>query len=80
MDAQFNLGVVFYNEGYKAQAKYWWKRAANQGHVDAQFNLGVVFYNEGYKAQAKYWWEQAANQGHVDAQSNLRFFYDMLIE
>ena len=47
-DAQFNLGLMYYNglgvpQDYKTAVK-WYTLAAEQGVVDAQYNLGWMYY------------------------------------
>jgi hypothetical protein len=47
-DAQFNLGLMYYNglgvpQDYKTAVK-WYTLAAEQGIVDAQYNLGWMYY------------------------------------
>ena len=74
-DAQYNLGVCYYN-GYGDTKDYgeavkWYRKAAEQGHADAQNNLGVCYYN-GYGVAQDYgeavkWYKKAAEQGHVKA-------------
>ena len=48
-EAQFELGLVYYNgqnvkQNYE-QAVYWFKKAAEQNHANAQHNLGIMYYN-----------------------------------
>ena len=43
---------MLYDNGYGVpqdygQARYWWEKAAAQGHAKSQFNLGVL-YDSGY--------------------------------
>ena len=45
--AQFKIGLL-YEEGWgvpedDAEARKWYRKAAEQGHVRAQFNLGVIY-------------------------------------
>ena len=82
-DAQFNLGVMYYNgkgvpQDYKTAVK-WYTLAAEQGDADAQFNLGLMYYNglgvpQDYKT-ALNWYTLAAEQGVADAQYNLGWMY-----
>ena len=74
-DAQYNLGVCYYN-GYgvaqdKGEAVKWYRKAAEQGFADAQYWLGVCYYN-GYGVAQDYdeavkWIRKAAEQGHAKA-------------
>ena len=48
-DAQYNLGIMYYNgqgvpQDY-AEAAKWFRLAAEQGDVSAQYNLGVMYDN-----------------------------------
>jgi hypothetical protein len=55
------------------QAVFWWKKAAEAGHVDAMFNMGIcclqgVGTEEGCnETAAAVWFERAALKGDVDA-------------
>ena len=68
-DAQFNIGVCYYEgNGIKqsySKAIYWYKKAAEQGNSDAQYNIGVCYYNgdgvEQSKTKAIYWFRKACN-------------------
>lgn len=63
----------------KAEAAYWFTKAANQGNADAQYNLGVMYYNSYGVAQDKtkavQWYTKAAEQGHAKAQYDLGLMY-----
>ncbi len=54
-----------------AQARQWFRRAAEQGHVAAQYQIGVLYeQGRGGKrdlAQARAWFRKAAEAGHADA-------------
>ena len=82
-EAQYNLGVSYYNgEGVAqdyAEAVKWWRKAAEQGYADAQYNLGLSYYTglgvaQDY-AEAVKWWRKAAEQGVAYAQNNLGTCY-----
>ena len=73
---QYNLGQC-YDQGLgvsmdKAQAMFWWQKAAIQGYDMAQYNLGVAMltYNRGAHdiKVAKSWLLKAAEQGFAEAQ------------
>ncbi|MBR0168943.1 MAG: sel1 repeat family protein, partial [Synergistaceae bacterium] len=76
---QYNLGVEYDNgEGVrqeKAEAAYWYRKAADQGYASAQYNLGAMYYNgEGVrqdKSEGISWIRKAARQGFELAQSAL---------
>ncbi len=59
------------------KAKYWYKKAAEQGNANAQNNLGVLYENgQGVTqnfTQAKSWFEKAAAQGNTLAQHALEY-------
>jgi TPR repeat protein len=82
-DAQFNLGLCYYNgEGVpkdKKMAVYWFSKSAEQGYSEAQYNLGVCYYNgEGIPKDMKkavYWFSKSAEQGYSEAQYNLGVRY-----
>ena len=47
-EAQFNLGVMYYDgQGVRqdyAEAFRWFRQAAEQGNADAQYNLGSMYH------------------------------------
>jgi hypothetical protein len=62
-----------------AQAVYWYRKAAEQGHPGAQFNLGTMYQlGEAVKkddSQAMDWYGKAAKQGYADAQFKIGEIY-----
>ena len=78
-DAQFNLGLCYFNglgvdENLKEAAR-WWRKSAEQGHADSQYLLGI-YYLYGVEAdkdpkRAVEWLKKAAEQEHREAQYNL---------
>ena len=83
-DAQFDLGVMYYDgQGVPqdhAEAVKWFRRAAEQGLADAQSNLGGMYY-EGQgvpqdHAEAAKWFRRAAEQGNTTAQ----FYLGLMLE
>ncbi len=83
-EAQFNLGLMYYNgqglpQDY-VQALQWYRKAAEQGYAKAQHNLGFMYYNgEGVPqddAEAVEWWRKAAEQGYAKAKYNLGVMYN----
>lgn len=82
-DAQFNLGLIYYNgRGVKQddfEAVKWFRKAAEQGDETAQFNLGVMYgKGRGVKqddVEAMKWFRKAAEQGNAHAQALLGFSY-----
>ena len=57
------------------QARVWYGRAAEQGHVSAQFNLALMHYygKDGPVSmeRARIWYGRAAEQGHAKSQEIL---------
>ena len=82
-DAQYNLGLMYYNgEGVPqddTEAVRWWRAAAEQGFANAQSNLGVMYENgEGVPEddeEAVRWFRAAAEQGLAEAQFNVGLMY-----
>ena len=80
MDAQYNLGVLYYKgmgvtQSY-SEAVMWYSKAAENGHPVAQYDLGVCYYNgKGVpqsRDEAVRWWRVAAQQGNENAKKALR--------
>ena len=78
-EAQFNLGICYYNgqgiaQNY-AEAIGWFRKAAEQGIASAQFNLGnCYYYGQGVKqdfGEAIKWFRKAADQEDAEAQMAL---------
>lgn len=74
-EGQFELGRMYYDVQDYKQAFYWYKKAAENGHIEAQLNLGLLYYNEkgveqSYENAAK-WFTLAAEQGDEAAQYDL---------
>ena len=82
-DAQYNLGICYYNgvgvgkDDYEAVK--WFRKAAEQGYADAQYNLGACYYNgfgvakDDYEAEK--WLRKAAKQGLTKAKEFLEEIY-----
>ncbi len=77
-DAQFNIGVL-YVEGKglrydRAEAIFWFTKAAKQDHQEAQYNLGHLLLEEQEDVskikQGIEWWRQSAESGFPIAQYN----------
>jgi TPR repeat protein len=74
-DAQFNLGVMYYQglgvEQDLKEAVKWFQKTANQGNANAQHNLGVMYANgKGVEQNyvTAYAWESiaATNGDNID--------------
>lgn len=84
-DAAYKLGMVYDTgngvERDAGRAVYWYRRAADDGHIHAQHNLAVAYANgDGVELdfkQALRWWERAAAAGNTDSQYNLGIVYAM---
>mgnify|MGYP003359089257 FL=1 len=72
VNAQFNLGVMYYKgQGVKQdyfEAVKWYRQAEKQGDAKAQLNLGVMYINgDGVRQddeQAKEWFGKACDNGY----------------
>ena len=83
VDAQFRLGVLYYDgvsvtQDY-VEASKWFRKAAEQGQAETQFILGNL-YSDGVGAVQNYaeafkWHSKAAEQGHTKAQLRLGLIY-----
>ena len=80
IEAQYNLGVCYYNGiGVMkdlSKAVELWRKAAEQGDTEAQYNLGVCYYNGigviKDLSKAVDLWRKAAEQGDDDAKERLQ--------
>ena len=75
VEAQSNLGQMYYFEKNYQEAAYWLLKAAKENLASAQNNLAVM-YSEGLgvkqnKERAIYWLQKAADQGDSTARKNL---------
>jgi TPR repeat protein len=76
VDAEYQLGALYYNlKKYKNACK-WFSKAANQFHVLAAFQMGYCYkYELGGKKRdltnEYYYFSLAAEKGHADAQYHL---------
>ena len=57
------------------KAKYWFKKAAENGFVTSQENLGAVYFKEKKFANALIWYTKAAQSNHSRAQFMLGYMY-----
>ena len=83
VEAQYNLGVIYYHgqevpQDYK-EAVRWFRLSAEQGNADAQTDLGSMYANgtgvlQDYKEAVK-WYRLAAEQGDALAHFNLGSMY-----
>ncbi|HAZ08197.1 MAG TPA: hypothetical protein DCZ01_06690 [Elusimicrobia bacterium] len=79
IDAQNNLGVMYYDRRDYGKALKWFLGAARAGKTEAQFNAGNIYYNgDGVTrdyAKAARWYHKAGGRGDARAQNNLGFMY-----
>lgn len=72
LDAMFNIGQAYkLGRGLPkndAQARDWYRRAAERGHRPAQANLGILLFQDGKKTDALRWLKTAADAGEPRAQ------------
>lgn len=79
VNAQTNLGSIYYSEQNYPEAVKWLRKAAEQGDAQAQYNLAVCYY-EGKgvpkdNIEIVIWLRKAAEQGLKEAQLTLGSFY-----
>lgn len=71
-DALFNLGQAYkLGRGVPkdlAQARNYYRQAANRGNLPGQANLGILLFQAGEKPEAIRWLRQAADRGELRAQ------------
>ena len=77
--AQFQMGVM-YRDGRGlpedlAQAKVWFRKAADQGNAEAEDQLGYLTPLDNM-AEAAVWFLRAAEHGNADAQYRIAVFYE----
>ena len=77
--ADFQAGLIAYEQGDYATALKEWQPLAEQGDATAQYNLGLM-YAQGKgvpqdDAKAVRWYRKAAEQGLAAAQTNLGLIY-----
>ena len=75
-EQMYQLGNCYYHgeNGFtqdKAEAYFWWRKAAEQGIVKSQVLLGHL-YKDGIIVQQDYeedmwWWQRAAESGNLEA-------------
>ena len=76
MDAQYNLGALYYDDDYDCKlAVFWLTKAAEQGQMSAQYLLGTAYlYGDGVaknEGTAVLWFRKSAEQGDAYAQNML---------
>ena len=80
VDAQRDLGSVFYRLSEYEAARKWWEKAAAQGSADAMIQLGRLYENgkgvEKNTSTAAAWFLKAALTGDQEAQCNYGIFLD----
>lgn len=79
LDAQNNIGALYYDQRDYGRALKWFMKAARAGNASAQFNTGNMYYNgDGVTrdhAKAAQWYLKAGASGDARAQNNLGFMY-----
>ncbi len=74
-DACYNVGLLFlFGQGIDAdveEARRWFKKSAEQGHMEASTNLGVLYAENGDLKSAEKWFRKAAELGDEMAERNL---------
>ena len=71
LEAQYYLGIAYYQVERFEKACYWWKRAAEQDSVEAQYSLGICYYQgigvERSKEKAMYWLKKSCENSFSEA-------------
>ncbi len=79
VEAQFDLGMYYYEEKNYTKAVEWFMKAAENGNVKAQYKLGVCYYNglgiTKDETKAVKWYTKAAKENYVNAQNDLAYCY-----
>ncbi|KAF9969302.1 hypothetical protein BGZ73_008393 [Actinomortierella ambigua] len=75
-EAQNALGVMIYDgrgtASSSTEAIYWFRRAAEQGHLEAHCNLGAAYaVDKQNYPEAEKWFLKAAEMGYADAQARM---------
>ncbi len=78
-DAQYDLGLNYWQNGDFKSAFPWLKAAAGQGHIEAEYLMGMAFLNgrgtlQNYRS-ALASFSKAAEHGHLDAEFRLGVLY-----
>ena len=75
VEAQSNLGQLYYFDKNFFDAAFWLLQAAKQGLPSAQNNLAVMYFDglgvEQNRERALFWLQKAAEQGDPNAVKNL---------
>lgn len=73
--SQFDLGVIYYNQGNRKDAEKWFVTAAENGWTDAMVNLGKLYATGWFGSadvdSADMWLDMAARQGDQEAKQLL---------
>ena len=79
VEAQFDLGMYYYEEKNYTKAVEWFMKAAENGNVKAQYKLGVCYYNglgiTKDETKAVKWYTKAAKENYINAQNDLAYCY-----
>ena len=77
--AQYQLGIIYYQQKNYKLAQYWLKKRSIGGEPDAQYHYAnILRYGLGTKQQpssARKWYLKAAKQNHKQAQYELGLIY-----
>jgi len=79
-EAQYKLGVIYYNVKEYTEAVKWFRKSAEQGSVRGQYGLGIMYY-DGYGVEKNYdeavkWFRKSEKQGNTSAQNALGVMYE----
>lgn len=81
IQARYMLGVYHFEgrpeiERSIEKAKFWYEKAAEQGHLDAQYNLARIYEKEKAYDRAMVLYKKSASQGNILAQFKLAQLYE----
>ncbi|MDH3325399.1 MAG: SEL1-like repeat protein [Gammaproteobacteria bacterium] len=77
--AQYQLGILYYEQKSYKKAKYWLEKRAIAGEPDAQYHYAnILRFGLGTKqktSEARKWYQKAAKQDHKQAQYELALMF-----
>ena len=80
LQAQYQLGCLYFNDLDVTSAIKWWKISAEQGHSASQYELGRLYESDDIvqdHSQSAKWYSKAAAQGHAMSQHELATHYSL---
>ena len=68
IDAMFEIAVEFQKRRFHEEAKSWYLKAIEKGHLDAAFRMGDLLYHQGEVENSIPYLQRAYDGGHEEAQ------------